>query len=164
MLAERFIYTLFSESIKISIKEVRLYNFNTEKPFTKIKNDIFQLTKIDVTPNDVYLGTSTYQIQVWIVLLTEAATRCVLWKNLFLKMKACNFIKNRLQHRYFSFEYCESLKNTYFEEHLRAAASIMSDFHTHYRKIFSPILQKACATIFIANQIISCKRFHLLRR
>ena len=79
-------------------------------------------------------------------------------------MKACNFIKNRLQRRYFSFEYCESPKNTCFEEHLRAAASIMSDFHTHYRKIFSPILQKARATIFIANQIISGKRFHLLRR
>ena len=47
--------------------------------------------------------------------------------------KACKFIKKRPQHRcfpvniatflMFSCEYCEIFKNTYFEEHLRTAAS-----------------------------------------
>ena len=42
------------------------------------------------------------------------------------KLQTCNFIKKRLQHRYFpalSSEYCEIFKNTYFEEHLLTAAS-----------------------------------------
>ena len=38
------------------------------------------------------------------------------------KKAACNFIKKRYQH-IFSFEYCEISRNTYFEEHLRTAAS-----------------------------------------
>ena len=40
--------------------------------------------------------------------------------NKFAGMKACKFIKKRLQHRcfpVFSCEYCETFKNTYFEEH-----------------------------------------------
>ena len=37
-------------------------------------------------------------------------------------LKACSFIKKRLQHRYFPFEYCETFKNTYFEEHLQPTA------------------------------------------
>ena len=35
----------------------------------------------------------------------------------------CDFIKKRLQHRYFSCEYCEIVKNTYFEKHLWTTAS-----------------------------------------
>ena len=41
-------------------------------------------------------------------------------------LQTCNFIKKRLQHRYFpvlSSEYFEIFKNTYFEEHLLTAAS-----------------------------------------
>ena len=36
-------------------------------------------------------------------------------------LQACNFIKKRLQHRCFSV--AKFLQNTYFEEHLRTAAS-----------------------------------------
>ena len=35
----------------------------------------------------------------------------------------CNFIKKRLQHKGFSFEYFEIFKNTFLEEHLQTATS-----------------------------------------
>ena len=38
-------------------------------------------------------------------------------------LHACNFIKKRIQ-QLFSCEYCEIFKNTYFEKHLRTAASV----------------------------------------
>ena len=47
-------------------------------------------------------------------------------ESLFIKvayMKAGNVIKKRFQHM-FSSEYCEIFKNTYFEEHPRATASV----------------------------------------
>ena len=37
--------------------------------------------------------------------------------------KPCNFVKKRLQHRYFSVNIAKFSKNTYFEEHMRTAAS-----------------------------------------
>ena len=44
------------------------------------------------------------------------------------------FLKScRLQHRCFSCEYCEILKNTYFEEHLRTAASVDTYEHSILR-------------------------------
>ena len=43
-------------------------------------------------------------------------------ESLFNKVqKACNSIKQRLQHSMFS---CEIFKNTYFEKHLQASASV----------------------------------------
>ena len=39
-------------------------------------------------------------------------------------LEDCNFITKRLQ-QVFSSEYCEIFKNTYFEEHLRTAASVL---------------------------------------
>ena len=42
-----------------------------------------------------------------------------LYQSLFFKNL---FKKKRLWHRCFSCEFCEILKNTYFEEHLRTAA------------------------------------------
>ena len=38
-------------------------------------------------------------------------------------LQALNFIKQRLQHRFFSCKYFEIFKNTYLEEHLQTAAS-----------------------------------------
>ena len=52
---------------------------------------------------------------------TSRVTACVSNEILSLK-KACNFIKKRLQLRFFC-EHCEILKNTYFEKHTRAACS-----------------------------------------
>ena len=39
-------------------------------------------------------------------------------------LKACNFINKRFQHRCFSVNIAKDFKNTYFEEHLQAAASV----------------------------------------
>ena len=39
------------------------------------------------------------------------------------RLKACNFLKKRLQHGCFC-EYWEISKNTYFEEHVQTAASV----------------------------------------
>ena len=54
-------------------------------------------------------------------------TRKFLYWSLFFKkvlgLKACNFIKKKLQ-QVFSCECCEIFKNAYFEEHLRTAASV----------------------------------------
>ena len=60
------------------------------------------------------------------LLKREAATGGLLLKSI----QACNFIKTRLQTQVFSCEICEIFKNTYFEEHLRTAASVnfLSDF------------------------------------
>ena len=66
------------------------------------------------------------------VLLTDAATGGVLTKsqisqeNTFVGclLKACNFIKKETSTQVFSCEYCDTFKNTYFEEHLRTAASV----------------------------------------
>ena len=40
-------------------------------------------------------------------------------------LKACNFIKKRLQHSFFFYKYCKIFKNTYFDEHLQTAASVI---------------------------------------
>ena len=44
----------------------------------------------------------------------------------------CNFIKKTLT-QVFSCEYCEIFKNTYFEEHLRTAASIGTMYEENKR-------------------------------
>ena len=46
-----------------------------------------------------------------------------------LKLQTCNLIKESLQHSCFSGEYCEILKNTYFEEHLETTASACSTLY-----------------------------------
>ena len=38
-------------------------------------------------------------------------------------LKACNFIKKRLQHRYFLLNFCDIFKNNYFEEYLQTTAT-----------------------------------------
>ena len=43
--------------------------------------------------------------------------------SIFAGLKSCNFVKNRLQHTFFSCEIWEIFKNTCFEEHLRRTAS-----------------------------------------
>ena len=50
-------------------------------------------------------------------------------KSLFNKvagLKACNFIKKDTSTQVFSSEYCEIFKKSYFQEHLRTAASVFS--------------------------------------
>ena len=43
-------------------------------------------------------------------------------------LKACNFVKKEVLTQVFSCKYCEIFKITFFEEHLRtAASSVMSD-------------------------------------
>ena len=53
-----------------------------------------------------------------------------LWRNL----QACYFIKERLQHM-FPFEYRKIFKNTYFEEHLRTAASGNTEMNQRFPKM-----------------------------
>ena len=40
-------------------------------------------------------------------------------------LQPCNFIKKKTPTQLFSSEYCEILKNPYFEEHLRMAPSVI---------------------------------------
>ena len=74
---------------------------------------------------------------------SEAATRNVLWKNMFLEIsqnsqentsarvsfliklqaEACNFIKKETLAQLFSCDFCEVSKNAFFKEHLWATAS-----------------------------------------
>ena len=58
---------------------------------------------------------------------SEAATRGVLWKKLFLKLS-----QKDTPTQVFSSEYCETFENTYFEEHLRTAASGYTCFTINY--------------------------------
>ena len=55
-------------------------------------------------------------------LISEAATRVVLWKKIFLEISQqslfFNFIKNETLVQVFSCEFCEISKNTFFTEHL----------------------------------------------
>ena len=50
----------------------------------------------------------------------------------------------------FSCEYCEIYKNTYFEEYLRAAAFILSHFHTH-TKLFGFLMDFSKKIFFLLN-------------
>ena len=43
--------------------------------------------------------------------------------SLFIKLQACNFIKKWTPTQIFQCKYCETLKNTYFDNHLRTAVS-----------------------------------------
>ena len=54
---------------------------------------------------------------------SEAATGGVLWKKVFLKVSQISQENSCVDHVLFSCEYCEILKNTYFEEHMRTTAS-----------------------------------------
>ena len=66
---------------------------------------------------------------------SEAATRRVLWKKVFLDIlqnsfvawfsspEACNFIEKETLAQVFPCEFCEIFKNTCFEKHLRTTAS-----------------------------------------
>ena len=63
---------------------------------------------------------------------TEAATGGVL--------KACNFIKKRLQHRCFPVNTKKNFKNIYFEKHQRTVASDSSYiFHKKLNKIIQEL-------------------------
>ena len=41
------------------------------------------------------------------------------------RLKACNFIKSRFLHRFFSSEFCKISSNTYLVEHLQTASSVL---------------------------------------
>ena len=64
-----------------------------------------------------------------------------LWWCLFFNQVAghqtCNFMKRRLQHRYFLVSFGKFYKNTYFEEHLRTAAFLESFVRTFFRSEIS---------------------------
>ena len=66
----------------------------------------------------------------------------------FSGLKACNFIKKRLQHNFFPVNITKFLKSTYFEEHLRMAASVTLIIYRANMAItfnFTPLTQK-CLT------------------
>ena len=54
-------------------------------------------------------------------ILRSSHRKCSI-KKLFLKT-SCNLILKNIPTQVFFYEYCEIFKNTYFEEHLRTAAS-----------------------------------------
>ena len=49
-------------------------------------------------------------------------------------LNGCNAIKKRLVIRVFSCEYFETFKNTYLEEHLRTAASLLTGICTCFTR------------------------------
>ena len=53
-------------------------------------------------------------------------------------LKACNFIK-KTPVQVHSCEYCKTLKNTYFEEHLRITNSEIVPEHPHINRLFSDL-------------------------
>ena len=57
--------------------------------------------------------------------------------NKFAGLKACNFIKKRLE-QVLSCEICKIFKNTYFEEHLRMGAFVLSTYSGTYFNLFHP--------------------------
>ena len=63
--------TWFLRSNPISIKEIRMYNFNKDKPFTKVASDLFQLTNRSVDPKNPnnHPRYQRYFIQVILFLL-----------------------------------------------------------------------------------------------
>ena len=67
---------------------------------------------------------------------TEAATRGVLWKKMFLKISqnsTCNFIEKEALAQVFSCEFCKISKNTFFTEHLRTTAFIVDCFPKNFQ-------------------------------
>ena len=66
---------------------------------------------------------------------SEAATRCVLSKKVFLEIsqnlqenicaRGATLLKKRLWHRCFSCKFCEISKNTFFTEHHWTTASVI---------------------------------------
>ena len=72
--------------------------------------------------------------------ISEAATRGILQKKFFLKIFQYSQ-KNEILTKVFSCECCEIFKKTYFEEHLRAAASVTSKIIFVVRKYRIEALQ-----------------------
>ena len=78
------------------------------------------------------------RIGICVKFQAEVATRGVLWKNLFLKIlqysqeNTCNFIKKQTPGQVISCEYWKIFKSTYFEEHLRTAASVHDNIKIYY--------------------------------
>ena len=112
-----FLHEITFEDFTKAGGKTKLIKYRTEKVLR------FLYIKV-LTEKEVLLTTQNFAI-----LISEAATRCVLWKKVFLEIsqnslatwfnspETCNFIKKEaLAQR-------EIFKNTFFEEHLRKAAS-----------------------------------------
>ena len=69
-------------------------------------------------------------------------------------LQGCSFIKKRLQHRCFFCEYYKLFKNSYFEEHLKTAASVLNGYFrtTIFREA---IFQNSLPNIFLFLTFIS---------
>ena len=74
-------------------------------------------------------------------------------------LKVCNYIKKRLQHRFFFCEYCKIFKKTYFEEHLRPAASASSKIFS-LRHVSLLLWGEYCSSQNRHNQLIAMEIFH----
>ena len=95
-----------------------------------------------------YIQSSSY------ILVSEAATGGVLWKKVFLEIwqnsqentsarvsfccwpRACNFINKETLAQVVSVEFCQISKNTFFTEHLREAASVVSWYLMNFDYFF----------------------------
>ena len=90
---------------------------------------------------------------------SEAATRGA------LEAQVCNFIKTRLQ-QVFSCEYCDIFKSTYFEEHLRKAASVFYNTFFILRSrlsfVFNTFFYFTSISFFLITDIIKTFKVYLL--
>ena len=69
--------------------------------------------------------------------------RCLFLKKLQAFSQACNFIKKRLQHRYFPVKFVKLLRS-FFTEHLLVAASGRFIYYTLSRSRITQIWQRFC--------------------
>ena len=86
-----------------------------------------------------------FELGEHIVLIMQKQPPEVLYKKDF---QVCNFIKKRLQHRYFPVNIAV-FKMTCFEEHLYMAAA------SNYGNMYGYIIEKICRTEFNKSTILS---------
>ena len=102
--------TLFSSSLIHETNKTQLY---TEKK------------KFWQAPNRVVTVDACFQKQLladilqnrWLLKILQKFTEKHLW------LQATTILRMKLQHKWFSCDFCKTFKNTYFIEHVRATAS-----------------------------------------
>ena len=104
--------TVFLQVAAVSIEFQKLLYKSPSKVFITFLSDCKDVQKIDVDLCFIR-GKSSHR---------RCSMKKAVLKN-FADLKACNFIRKRLQHRCWvlqhTCEYCQIFKNTYFEEHLQ---------------------------------------------
>ena len=110
--------TVFLQVAAVSIGFQKLSYKSPSKVFITFLSGCNDVQKIDV--DFCYIrGKSSHR---------RCSMKKAVLKN-FADLKACNFIRKRLQHRCWVLQhtckYCKIFKNTYFEEHLQTVASVI---------------------------------------